>query len=161
MRYLVNMKTFLVLIGLHWIEHLFQVYQIYFLHMHRECAFGFLGMKYPWLVQTEVLHFAFAGFTFSGMWLVAQNYFTSNKAVHSWVVGWLWSAFHFVEHLLLFWQALLHHNIFGRPVPTSMLQLIFPRVELHLVYNTIITYFIMKALIDEYRFQRSVIQERV
>ena len=32
----------------------------------------------------------------------------------------------------------LGHNLFGRPVPTSIVQLWVPRVELHLFYNTIV-----------------------
>ena len=35
-------------------------------------------------------------------------------------------------------QAILGHNLFGRPVPTSLVQLWVPRVELHLFYNTIV-----------------------
>ena len=35
-------------------------------------------------------------------------------------------------------QAILGHNFFGRPVPTSIVQLWVPRVELHLFYNTIV-----------------------
>ena len=33
---------------------------------------------------------------------------------------------------------ILGHNFFGRPVPTSLVQLWVPRVELHLFYNTIV-----------------------
>ena len=33
---------------------------------------------------------------------------------------------------------MLGHNLFGRPVPTSLMQLWVPRVELHLFYNTIV-----------------------
>ena len=32
----------------------------------------------------------------------------------------------------------MHHNFWGSPVPVSVLQLVFPRVELHLFYNTIV-----------------------
>ena len=40
--------------------------------------------------------------------------------------------------LLLITQATMHHNFWGSPVPVSVLQLVFPRVELHLFYNTIV-----------------------
>ena len=46
--------------------------------------------------------------------------------------------FHHIEHPLLQTQAILGHNLFGRPVPTSIVQLWVPRVELHLFYNTIV-----------------------
>ena len=35
-------------------------------------------------------------------------------------------------------QAILGQNLFGRPVPTSLVQFWVPRVELHLFYNTIV-----------------------
>ena len=43
-----------------------------------------------------------------------------------------------VDHLLLIIQAATGHNFFGRPVPTSVLQLWLPRVELHLFYNAVV-----------------------
>ena len=46
--------------------------------------------------------------------------------------------FHHIEHALLQTQAILGHNLLGRPVPTSLVQLWVPRVELHLFYNTIV-----------------------
>ena len=46
--------------------------------------------------------------------------------------------FHHIEHLLLQLQVVIGHNFFGRPVPTSIVQLWVPRVELHLFYNTIV-----------------------
>ena len=46
--------------------------------------------------------------------------------------------FHHIEHGLLQIQALTGHNFFDRPVPTSLVQLWVPRVELHLFYNTIV-----------------------
>jgi len=42
------------------------------------------------------------------------------------------------EHGLLQAQVILGHNLMGRPVPTSIVQLWVPRVELHLFYNTIV-----------------------
>jgi len=46
--------------------------------------------------------------------------------------------FHHVEHALLQTQVIVGHNLLGRPVPTSLVQLWVPRVELHLFYNTIV-----------------------
>ena len=50
-----------------------------------------------------------------------------------WIQFW-----HHIEHFLLILQATTHHNFWGKPVPCSVLQLIFPRVELHLFYNSIV-----------------------
>ena len=55
-----------------------------------------------------------------------------------WTVAFWIQFWHHIEHALLQGQALFGHNLFGRPVPTSILQLWFPRVELHLFYNTIV-----------------------
>src|SRR5580692_10821586 len=59
--------TFVVLLIGHWLEHLFQAWQVYVMHMPRACALGMLGMKYPWLVRTESLHFGFALLTTYGL----------------------------------------------------------------------------------------------
>ncbi|MHB1137800.1 MAG: hypothetical protein ACYC2O_02515 [Microthrixaceae bacterium] len=40
-----------------------------------------------------------------------------------------------MEHFLLWLQAAIDRPFFGEPVPTSIVQLAFPRVELHLFYN--------------------------
>jgi hypothetical protein len=56
-----------------------------------------------------------------------------------WSISLAIQVWHHAEHALLFGQALLGANLFGAPVPTSVLQLFFPRVELHLVYNGLVT----------------------
>jgi hypothetical protein len=55
-----------------------------------------------------------------------------------WTVALVIQFWHHIEHLLLLTQAQTGHNLFGRPVPTSLLQLVIPRVELHLFYNSIV-----------------------
>ena len=45
---------------------------------------------------------------------------------------------HHIEHGLLQAQVILGRNLFGSPVPMSIAQLIIPRLELHLIYNTIV-----------------------
>ncbi|HEV8381760.1 MAG TPA: hypothetical protein VGQ29_09245 [Gemmatimonadales bacterium] len=45
---------------------------------------------------------------------------------------------HHIEHALLQGQALAGWTLFGAAQPTSILQLWFPRLELHLFYNTIV-----------------------
>ena len=42
------------------------------------------------------------------------------------------------EHALLFLQSLTGQNLLGEAVPTSILQMVFPRVELHLFYNVVV-----------------------
>ena len=55
-----------------------------------------------------------------------------------WMVALYIQVWHHFEHALLQGQILLHQNLFGAPVPTSIMQLAFQRVELHLFYNTIV-----------------------
>jgi hypothetical protein len=55
-----------------------------------------------------------------------------------WTVALVIQFWHHIEHLLLLIQAQAHVNFFGKSVPTSVLQLVFPRVELHLFYNSIV-----------------------
>lgn len=45
---------------------------------------------------------------------------------------------HHLEHLLLLIQAITGSYLLGRSVPTSIIQLIIPRVELHLFYNAVV-----------------------
>ena len=43
-----------------------------------------------------------------------------------------------IEHALLQGQVIAGRTLFGAPVPTSILQLWMPRLELHLFYNTVV-----------------------
>ena len=141
-----RMKLFGALMIAHWLEHIFQAYQVYVQHVDRACALGLLGMKYPWLIRTESIHFGFAVLTLAGFWWAAQNYFESWTATKVWAAGMLFSIWHLFEHLLLFIQAMLH-----RPHPTSILQVFFPRIELHLFYNSVVTILMIAALVIESR----------
>ena len=140
-----KMTAFGALMIGHWLEHGFQAYQVYYQHMPRACALGMLGMKYPWLVKTESLHFSFALLTTGGL-ILLRDYCKNCKAKKFWKVATYISYWHLFEHSLLFAQACLHHNLFHSKVPVSILQLLIPRIELHLFYNTLITIPILIAL---------------
>lgn len=148
-----GMKIFGAVMVAHWLEHLFQAYQVYILHVHRECALGLLGMKYPWLVRTESLHFVFALLTWLGMIYAGWFYFESRTAVKIWVIGLIAAAWHLFEHMLLFEQAIRHRFLFGATQPISIIQLFVPRIELHLFYNSIITLLVLLALWEERLYQ--------
>jgi hypothetical protein len=132
-----GMWAFLALMTAHWAEHIVQVYQVYVLHMHRACALGLLGMKYPWLVRTESLHFTFAVLT--TVMLIALRKRFVFEAYTLWDIAISISLWHLLEHSLLFYQAVTGHFLFGAHQPTSILQLAFPRIELHLFYNSLVT----------------------
>jgi hypothetical protein len=149
--------TFAALMIAHWLEHFFQAYQVYVMHMPRKCALGMLGMKYPWLVKTESLHFGFAIVTLIGCLLLWDVYvkgrvasdccFVRPPSAPYWKTATYISIWHLFEHTLLFGQATIHHNLFGSPVPTSVIQLFVPRIELHLFYNSIVTIPIVIAMV--------------
>lgn len=130
------LQIFMVIVLAHWAEHLVQAYQIYVLHWPRPKALGLLGLFYPWLIQTEALHYGYALVMLIGLWVFRKGFTGSS---HTWWMVALGIQFwHHIEHFLLIYQATTHHNFWHKPVPCSVLQLVFPRVELHLFYNTIV-----------------------
>ena len=130
------LQVFMFIVLAHWGEHLVQAYQIYVMGWPRPKANGILGLWYPWLIKSEVLHYVYALVMLIGLWVLRKGF--SGKARTWWTVALVIQFWHHIEHLLLITQATLHHNLFGRPVPMSVLQFFVPRVELHLFYNSIV-----------------------
>jgi hypothetical protein len=120
----------------HWGEHLVQAYQIYVMGWPRPKAGGILGLWYPWLISSEWLHYGYAVVMLIGIWVLRKGF--TGLALKWWTVALVIQFWHHIEHLLLLGQAFFHHNLWGRPVPCSILQLICPRVELHLFYNAVV-----------------------
>jgi hypothetical protein len=121
---------------LHWAEHIVQAYQFFVLHWSRQMSMGIAGMYYPWLMKTEALHYGFALVMVIGLWILRKGFVgTSYKW---WMVSFWLQFYHHFEHFILFYQANTHHYWFGGKVPTSIGQIWFPRIELHLFYNTIV-----------------------
>lgn len=130
------LQFFMFIVLAHWGEHLFQAYQIYVMGWPRPKALGMLGLVYPWLVKSETLHYGYALIMLIGIWALRKGF---TGISHTWWMVSFWIQFwHHIEHGLLQYQALVHHNLFHSPVPTSILQLVIPRVELHLFYNTVV-----------------------
>ena len=130
------LQVFMVIVLFHWAEHLLQAYQLWGLHWTRAQSMGLLGMYYPWLMKTETLHYGFALVMVIGLWVLRKG-FTGTS--HKWWMVSFWIQFwHHFEHLILFYQANTHSYWFGGKVPTSIGQIWFPRIELHLFYNTIV-----------------------
>lgn len=122
-----------VIVLAHWLEHLTQAWQVYALHWPRPTAGGALGLWYPWLVSSEIMHWAYAFLMIGGLLLLRPGY--EGRSRLWWNISLLIQAWHFVEHSLLQWQAITGHNLFGAAAPTSIAQIWFPRMELHLFYN--------------------------
>lgn len=130
------LEVFMVIVLGHWAEHLAQAYQIYVLKWPAPKALGVLGLWQPWLVKTEVLHYGYALVMLIGIWLLWPGF--TGRARTWWTVALAIQFWHHIEHALLQAQVIAGENLFHRPVPTSILQLWVPRVELHLFYNTIV-----------------------
>lgn len=95
-----------------------------------------LGLAFPWLVTSEWLHYGYAILMLAGFWLLHKGF--TGRARTWWNIALWIQVWHHIEHLLLLLQALTASNLMGKPVPTSIAQLLFPRVELHLFYNAIV-----------------------
>ena len=128
--------TFIVLA--HWAEHLTQAYQIYVMGWPRPAAGGFLGLFFPWLVSSELMHYGYAIVMLIGLWTLRKGFTGTSRKW--WTIALVIQFWHHIEHAVLQWQALTHHNWLGSPVPLSFLQMLFPknRVEIHLFYNAVV-----------------------
>ena len=131
-----SLHVYLVIVLAHWAEHLAQAGQIYLLHWPVPESRGFLGHWFPWLVSSEFLHYAYALVMLVAFWILRHGFVGRSR---NWWLLALWIQFwHHIEHGLLQGQAIVGQNLFGSPVPVSIAQLWIPRVELHLLYNTIV-----------------------
>ena len=136
-RHELALQIFMAVVLAHWAEHLLQAVQIYVLGWPVPEARGLLGYFYPSLIKSEALHYGYAVIMLAGLWLLRSG-FTGATDRRWWTIALGIQFFHHIEHGLLQMQVILGHNFFGRPVPTSLVQLWVPRVELHLFYNTIV-----------------------
>lgn len=130
------LNLFMVIVLAHWAEHLAQAFQIWVLGWSRPESRGVLGLAFPWLIKLEWLHYGYALVMLAFLFLLRPGFVGRAKAW--WTVALVIQFWHHIEHLLLFIQAQAGVFFFGKAVPTSVAQLAFPRVELHLFYNTVV-----------------------
>jgi hypothetical protein len=138
------LQVFALIVLLHWAEHLVQALQIWGLDRARPEARGVLGQVFPWLVSSEWLHFAYAVVMLVGFALLLPGFVGRARIV--WALALGIQVWHFIEHGLLFYQVQMDDFLGGRTQATSVAQLVFPRVELHLFYNAIVTIPMLIAL---------------
>ncbi|MCI0689509.1 MAG: hypothetical protein L0Y54_20085 [Sporichthyaceae bacterium] len=129
-------NVFMAAVVAHWAEHLVQAYQVWVLDRPRPEARGVLGQFFPWLVSSEWLHCGYAIVMLVGLFLLRPGF--AGRARTWWTIALVIQFWHHIEHLLLLIQAQTHTNFFGSAVPTSIAQVVIPRVELHLFYNSIV-----------------------
>jgi hypothetical protein len=128
--------VFMAIVAAHWAEHVVQAVQIWGLGWSRPASRGLLGQFFPWLVRDEWLHYGYAVVMLIGLWVLRHGFV--GRAGAWWRAALYIQIWHHFEHLLLLVQALTGTYLLGRAVPTSVLQLFFPRVELHLFYNAVV-----------------------
>ncbi len=127
---------FLAIVIAHWAEHIAQAYQVYVLGWAMPRALGVLGLWFPWLIRSESLHYGYAVVMLAGLWFLRKGF--HGRAYTWWMISFWIQMWHHFEHGLLFVQATTGHNFFGAAVPTSVGQLFIRRMELHLIYNTLV-----------------------
>jgi hypothetical protein len=128
--------VFMAIVLAHWGEHLAQAYQIWVMGWPPSKANGILGLWYPQLIKTETLHYGYALVMLIGLWVLRKGFVGRSRTW--WTIALGIQIWHHFEHFLLITQATIHHNLMGKPVPFSVLQFFFPRVQLHLFYNSIV-----------------------
>lgn len=131
-----SLLIFMIVVLAHLVEHLVQAVQIFALGWPRPQALGALGMIFPWLVASEWLHYVYALVMLAGLYGLRAAF--HGRAQAWWYAALLIQFWHHFEHGLLLGQALVGRNLLGLPVPTSILQLVVTRVELHLFYNAVV-----------------------
>jgi hypothetical protein len=131
-----GLRIFLLIVLAHWAEHVLQAIQIFVLGWPRPQALGALGLIFPWLVTSEWLHYAYAIVMLIGLLLLRPGF--TGRGLLWWNIALGIQFWHHIEHALLLGQRLTGHFLFGAQAPTSIAQLVVPRVELHLLYNVLV-----------------------
>lgn len=130
------LQAFMFIVIAHLAEHIVQAYQVYLLDWPRPQSRGLLGQFFPWLVHAEILHYGYAVIMLAGIWMLLPAFV--GRARTWWIVALAIQFWHHIEHALLQGQAIAGQNLFGSPVPLSVVQIWIPRVELHLLYNALV-----------------------
>lgn len=128
-----SLNLYMVIVLMHWLEHVVQAYQVFWLGWARPDSLGVVGLWLPWLVKTELMHWAYAFFMLIGLIILLPGF--AGRSRKWWIASLAIQSWHFVEHSILQAQTMVGTNLFGSAVPSSIFQIWIPRVELHLLYN--------------------------
>lgn len=125
------MKWFMFVVTLHFLEHIAQIIQLYVFKWLRPNCVGILGLWYPWLIQSEWLHYIYAVFMLVGLIILKKR-----QKNRWWTTAIHLQQFHHFEHLLLLVQAIANVPMANR---VSIGSLFFSsRIELHFFYNLMV-----------------------
>lgn len=131
-----GLQIFMAIVLAHWAEHLVQAYQIYVMGWPIPESLGVIGYWFPWMFKSEILHYGYALIMLIGIWILRTGF--TGTAYTWWMISFWIQFWHHIEHALLQGQAIIGQNLANSPVPVSIVQFIIPRVELHLIYNTLV-----------------------
>jgi len=90
------LQIFIFIVLAHWAEHLAQAFQIYVLKWPAPQARGVLGLWYPWLIKSEVLHYGYALVMLVGIWMLRPGFV--GTARKWWTVALVIQFWHHIEH---------------------------------------------------------------
>lgn len=138
------LSAFMLLVFAHWAEHIAQAYQVFVLGWSRPAAGGLLGLWFPFLATSKVLHFAYNFTLFFGLACLRPGF--QRRARAWWTVALVVQGWHLFERTLLQGQWLTGFYLFGATQQASILQLWIPRVELHFLYNSLVFIPMLPAL---------------
>jgi hypothetical protein len=129
------LRIFMAIVLAHWAEHIIQAIQIWVLNRPVPESRGLFGQWFPSLVSSEWLHYGYAFVMLVGLVLLRPGF--TGQARTWWNIALVIQIWHHVEHFLLLVQAHSAAGLHGHggSTPSSILQMVFPRVELHLFYN--------------------------
>jgi hypothetical protein len=139
-RFEAALVLFAAVVAAHLAEHVVQAVEIAVLGWPRPEARGVLGLIFPWLISSEILHYGYAIAMLIGLVALRPGMRVCAPAATMWSVALWIQVWHHAEHLSLLYQAWSGNFFLAPGAPTSFLQLIpgVQRVELHFAYNVVV-----------------------
>lgn len=149
------LALYMVVVGLHFAEHILQLYQFAVLGWARPASGGLLGLWAPQLAMAELLHFGYNSFQLIGLLALLGGF--KGRARTFWIIAIVLQGWHWFEHALLQLQWITKIYLYNGPKQMSVLEVFLPRIELHFIYNMLV---VIPTLIAVYLYARKLLAER-
>lgn len=132
------LAVYALLVLTHFLEHVIQLAQVHLLRMAPREAGGLLGEAFPGLLTNELLHTAYNSLQLAGLILLLPGFRRHRRARTFWVAAIVVQSWHWLEHAFLQVQYATGYYFFGALKQMSVLERLFPRLELHFAYNLLV-----------------------